>query len=123
LAEFIDMGHFASALRKARQSYAQRRQSLLAALQPCLGKNAQITGAEQGLHLCLRLPDELDDKVLALQLSKLGLLVRPLSAYCLERGDMRGLIMGYGYAPLAEIQHFGPLMAKALAQELARFGN
>ena len=32
LAEFIDMGHFASALRRARQSYAQRRASLLAAL-------------------------------------------------------------------------------------------
>jgi len=123
LAEFIDMGHFASALRRARQSYAQRRQSLLAALQPCLGKNAQITGAEQGLHLCLRLPDAFDDKALALHLGKLGLLVRPLSAYCLERSDMRGLVIGYGYAPLAEIEHFGPLMAKALAQELAGFGT
>ncbi len=121
LAEFIDMGHFASALRRARQSYAQRRQSLLAALQPCLGKHAQITGAEQGLHLCLRLPDELDDKALALQLGKLGLLVRPLSAYCLGRSDLRGLVIGYGYAPLAEIEHFGPLMAKALVQELASF--
>ena len=36
LAEFIELGYFASALRKARASYAQRRQSLLEALQPCL---------------------------------------------------------------------------------------
>ena len=35
LAEFIEMGHFASALRRARQSYAERRRCLLAALQPC----------------------------------------------------------------------------------------
>ncbi len=72
LAEFIDMGHFASALRRARQSYAQRRQSLLTALQPCLGEHARITGAEQGLHLCVRLPDALDDRALAQQVRKAG---------------------------------------------------
>jgi GntR family transcriptional regulator/MocR family aminotransferase len=119
LAEFIDMGHFAAALRKARQSYAQRRHSLLAALQPCLGPRAQITGAEQGLHLCLRLPDGIDDRALALQIGKLGLTVRPLSAYCLKRQDLRGLVIGYGYAPLAEIERFGPLLASVLNQALA----
>ena len=55
LAEFIGLGHFASSLRRARHSYAERRQCLLEALQPCLGERARITGAEQGLHLCLRL--------------------------------------------------------------------
>jgi GntR family transcriptional regulator / MocR family aminotransferase len=122
LAEFIDMGHFAAALRKARQSYARRRHSLLAALQPCLGPGAQISGAEQGLHLCLRLPDGIDDRALALQIGKLGLIVRPLSAYCLKRHDMRGLVIGYGYAPLAEIERFGPLLASALNQALASLG-
>jgi len=120
LAEFINMGHFASALRKARQSYALRRQTLLAALQPCLGANAQITGAEQGLHLCLRLPKTTDDAALAAQLGKLALVVRPLSAYCLTRSDLRGLVIGYGYAPLAEITHFGPIMASTIARELGR---
>ena len=119
LAEFIDMGHFASALRKARQSYGQRRQCLLAALQPCLGEHARITGAEQGLHLCMRLPDHLDDKALALQLRQSGLLVRPLSAYCISRTDLKGLVIGYGYAPLAEIARFGPIMAAVLTRALA----
>ncbi len=121
LAEFIDMGHFAGALRKARQSYAQRRQSLLTALQPCLGAHAQITGAEQGLHLCLRLPDAIDDRALAQQIGKHGLTVRPLSAYCLKRQDIKGLVIGYGYAPLAEIKHFGPVLARLLNQALAAF--
>jgi GntR family transcriptional regulator/MocR family aminotransferase len=119
LAEFIDMGHFAAALRRARQSYAQRRHSLLTALQPCLGPQARITGAEQGLHLCLRLPDQLDDQALARRIGKLGLTVRPLSAYCLKRRDLKGLIIGYGYAPLAEIKRFGPVLAQFLKQELA----
>jgi GntR family transcriptional regulator/MocR family aminotransferase len=111
LAEFIDLGHFAGALRRARQSYAQRRQSLLNALQPCLGAHSRITGAEQGLHLCMRLPDGLDDRLLAQQVRNMGLMVRPLSAYCVSRQDIRGLVIGYGYAPLAEIERFGPVLA------------
>jgi GntR family transcriptional regulator/MocR family aminotransferase len=120
LAEFIEMGHFASALRRARQGYAERRRCLLAALQPCLGKQAQITGAEQGLHLCLRLPDSADDKALAHRIGALGLTVRPLSAYCLIRKDAKGLVIGYGYAPLAEIERHGPLLAKAVVAALKR---
>ncbi|MCB8748961.1 PLP-dependent aminotransferase family protein [Rhodoferax sp. U2-2l] len=123
LAEFIDMGHFAAALRRARQSYAQRRQSLLTALQPCLGPHAQITGAEQGLHLCLRLSDEVDDRALAQRIGQLGLTVRPLSAYCIQRQDVRGLIIGYGYAPLAEIKRFGAVLAQTLQQVLAPRSN
>jgi GntR family transcriptional regulator/MocR family aminotransferase len=120
LAEFIELGHFASALRRARQSYAQRRQCLLEALLPCLGKSAQITGAEQGLHLCVRLPDAMDDKALARDISDLGLTVRALSAYCLARQDAKGLVIGYGYAPLEAIQHFGPVLAKALSTAIHR---
>ena len=120
LAEFIELGHFASALRKARTSYAQRRHSLLEALQPCLGKHAQITGAEQGLHLCLRLPSGLDDKQLAHRIAEHGLTVRPLSAYCLQRNDARGLVIGYGYATLADIQRWGPILAQLINTELKR---
>ena len=120
LAEFIELGHFASALRRARQSYAQRRQCLLQALQPCLGEQAQITGAEQGLHLCVRLPNTLDDKALAQRLADQGLTVRALSAYCLERKDAKGLVIGYGYAPLAEIERWGPVLDHTLLVEINR---
>ncbi|MHB1247866.1 MAG: MocR-like pyridoxine biosynthesis transcription factor PdxR [Polaromonas sp.] len=120
LAEFIEMGHFASALRRARQSYAERRHCLLAALQPCLGEHAKITGAEQGLHLCMRLPNALDDKALAQRIGERGLTVRALSAYCLQRTDAKGLVIGYGYAPLIDIERYGPLVAKAIANALTR---
>jgi GntR family transcriptional regulator/MocR family aminotransferase len=120
LAEFIELGHFASSLRRARQSYGERRRCLLEALQPCLGEHAQITGAEQGLHLCVRLPSTLNDKALANKLGELGLIVRPLSAYCLQRQDAKGLVIGYGYAALEEIKRYGPVLAKALNAEIAR---
>jgi GntR family transcriptional regulator/MocR family aminotransferase len=120
LAEFIEMGHFASALRRARQSYAERRHCLLEALKPCLGAQAYISGAEQGLHLCLRLPDAVDDQALADRINRLGLTVRPLSAYCLKRKNLKGLVIGYGYAPLAEIKRCGPLLARAVKETLAK---
>jgi GntR family transcriptional regulator/MocR family aminotransferase len=120
LAEFIEIGHFASALRRARQSYAERRRCLLAALQPCLGPLARITGAEQGLHLCLRLAEDADDVGLAEQLAQVGLTVRPLSAYCLKRQDARGLVIGYGYTHLADIERCGPLLARTLLAALQR---
>ena len=122
LAEFIEMGHFASALRRARQTYAERRQALLDALAPVLGlgpQAAHITGAEQGLHLCLRLPHTVDDRALAQSLARQGLTVRPLSAYCLQRRDLCGLVIGYGYAPLADIKACGPLLAQAVARALS----
>lgn len=117
LAEFIEMGHFSSALRRARQTYADRRAALVKALAPCLqGPQAgvYVGGAEQGLHLCLRLPDRVDDQALAQRLGQQGLIVRPLSAYCLHREDLRGLVIGYGYAPLAAIERYGPLVARAV---------
>jgi GntR family transcriptional regulator/MocR family aminotransferase len=118
LAEFIEMGHFSSALRRARHSYAQRRQCLLAALQPCLGERIQISGAEQGLHLCLRMPETQDDIALAKRITDRGLTVRALSAYCLRRQDAKGLVIGYGYARLDDIARYGPVLAQALLAEL-----
>ncbi|WNO03837.1 PLP-dependent aminotransferase family protein [Rhodoferax mekongensis] len=118
LAEFIELGHFAAALRKARQSYAQRRKCLLDALQPVLGDRASISGAEQGLHLCLQLPTEVDDEALARRIGQAGMVVRPLSAYCLQRQDAKGLVIGYGYATLGDIAHWGPVLARLVSNAI-----
>ena len=114
LAEFIEMGHFSSALRRARLSYAERRAALMQALKPALGPACFISGADQGLHLCLRLPSAVDDRALSLKLAQQRLTVRPLSAYSLARQDLKGLVIGYGYAPLSEIQRWGPVLAQAV---------
>ena len=121
LAEFIKMGHFSRALRRARQNYAERRQCLLEALTPVLGAQSQaprISGAEQGLHLCLRLPAGADDQAIVQSLARQGLSVRALSRYCIERSDLQGLVIGYGYAPLKEIQRCGPLVEQAVTQSI-----
>ena len=60
----------------------------------------------------------MDDKALAQRIAQQGLTVRPLSAYCLARSDLRGLVIGYGYAPLAAIERSGPTLAAAVRQIL-----
>ena len=120
LAEFIEMGHFASSLRRARQTYAERRQALLDHLAPLLKTGeARIDGAAQGLHLTVHLPPHVDDRALAQRLAQEGLTVRPLSAYCLQRDDIRGLAVGYGYASLASIQRHGGVLRERIAQALS----
>jgi GntR family transcriptional regulator/MocR family aminotransferase len=114
LAEFIELGYFAKALRNARVGYAARRSSLLGALRPCLSDQVYISGADQGLHLCVNLPSSINDVSVAQRIGQQQLTVRPLSAYCLHRKDAKGLIIGYGYAPLSEIKAHGPALAKAI---------
>lgn len=126
LAEFIEMGHFSSTLRRARQRYGERRQCLEQALKPVLGLGsggAFISGAEQGLHLCLRLPGGVDDRALAQRLARHGLTVRPLSAYCLARTDLCGIVIGYGYASMANIQRCGAQVAAAVRLALQQAGH
>jgi GntR family transcriptional regulator/MocR family aminotransferase len=58
------------------------------------------------------LPPNADDQALALQAAKVNLIVRPLSAYCLARADVRGLVIGYGYAPLGAIHRHSDDLVK-----------
>lgn len=118
MAEFIEMGHFHATIRDARQHYAERRQALLQVLAPCLGGQATISGAEQGLHLCVHLPKQVDDVALALQAQARGITVRALSRYAVARRNLSGLVIGYGYAPLPAIERDGPILAELIGQAL-----
>ena len=55
---------------------------------------------------------------LAQRIGQQGLTVRPLSACCLQRQDLRGLVIGYGYAPLTEIARCGRLLADLVDRQL-----
>jgi GntR family transcriptional regulator/MocR family aminotransferase len=46
------------------------------------------------------------------------LTVRALSRYAIARKDLRGLVIGYGYAPLEAIQKDGPVLAQLVLRAL-----
>ena len=64
----------------------------------------------------------MDDAALAHRIEQLGMTVRPLSSYCLQRSDVKGLVIGYGYASLSEIERLGPRLASVIKHEAVRLG-
>ena len=101
LAEFIREGYYAAHIRKMRQLYSRRRQTLVELISRQLGE--QYLGSfssNAGLHMILQLPVGSDDVVIAQQANAQGLLVRPLSRYYVNEEKRSGLLLGF--ASIAE---------------------
>ncbi|WP_176039193.1 PLP-dependent aminotransferase family protein [Burkholderia stabilis] len=96
MAEFIDTGLFARHLRKMRALYADRRSSLEAALARHLGTTLGVRESPGGMHLSADLTMPLHDSEIARAASGQGLLLQPLSSYCVGDGRRyNGFVLGY----------------------------
>ena len=104
LAAFIASGDFTRHLSKMRRLYRQRQQTLRQALCETLGENVRLLGGECGLHLVLRLADEIDDVALAARLWQAGYAPGALSSYCSGDAPPRGLVLGYGNTGTAQLK-------------------
>jgi GntR family transcriptional regulator/MocR family aminotransferase len=104
LAELLRRGDYHRHVRRARSIYRRRRDKLLSALARHLPE-LEATGAAAGMHLLLRLPLDIDDATLSLQAQKAGIRVPALSAFCVERTDLRGLVIGYGRLHESAVEH------------------
>jgi GntR family transcriptional regulator/MocR family aminotransferase len=98
LAEFVASGALATHHARVTRTYAARRAALVAAVNRHL-PSARLEGVDAGLHVVLRLPDDLDDLDLVTRLADRGLAASPLSAYAVQ-APVRGLVLCY--AGLAE---------------------
>ena len=97
LAEFVASGALATHHARVTRTYAARRAALVAAVARHL-PDAALEGVDAGLHVVLRLPDEVDDLDLVSRLGELGLATSPLSAYAVETA-VRGLVLCYAGLP------------------------
>ncbi len=97
LAEFVASGALATHHARVARTYAARRGALVAAVARHL-PDARLQGVDAGLHVVLRLPDEVDDLDLVSRLGELGLATSPLSAYAVET-TVRGLVLCYAGLP------------------------
>ena len=79
------------------RTYAARRAALVAAAARHL-PGAVLEGVEAGLHVVLRLPDDVDDLDVVTRLARRGLAASPLSAYAVE-APVRGLVLCYAGLP------------------------
>ena len=120
LADFIEEGHFASHIRRLKQTYGERRRILQTALAPIANVGARLSSVDSGLHLVVEFDAEVDDVKVAALAAEKGLRVYPLSAYCIGEHCEKGLIIGYAYAATENVSHYGNLLADVIQTALKR---
>jgi GntR family transcriptional regulator/MocR family aminotransferase len=103
-ADFLAEGHFARHVRRMTQVYAERRKAVVRLLEEGLpSRGFSIGGTNAGLHLTVIAPPGFDDVAVAVELANEGVVVQALSAFCIERSDCRGFVVGYGAGPVAAV--------------------
>ena len=102
LAEFIRDGYYEAHIRKMRLLYGKRRKYLVTLIKRYLGKDfIHEFDDESGLHLVLKLPDELCDVHISQLCLEKGIKVRALSKYYTDTASQvqKGLLMGFACVP------------------------
>ncbi|MDE1185438.1 MAG: PLP-dependent aminotransferase family protein [Pantoea sp.] len=117
LAQFIDDGHYSAHIRRMRLLYAKRRSFLTALIEQHLGKDAlHPFTSNAGLHLILRLPENIDDIAIAADANQQGVMVRPLSRYYLGSQKSCGLLMGFASLPEQEMAEAFSILMQCIHQ-------
>jgi GntR family transcriptional regulator/MocR family aminotransferase len=116
LAHLIASGEHDRHLRRARRTYAQRRDRLVAALAREL-PDGRVEGAAAGVHLVLALPVALDPLRLRRANAAHGVVAEDIYARARVRGAAAGptkLVLGYGRVPTAGVDAAVAGLAAAL---------
>ncbi|MGG5258413.1 PLP-dependent aminotransferase family protein [Phycicoccus avicenniae] len=113
LAELVTSGALAAHHARASRTYAARRGALVTAVAEHL-PGATLEGVDAGLHVVLRLPDDVDDHEVADRCHAAGVAVSPLSAYAV-RTSVRGLVLCYAGLPETAADDAVRRLARALA--------
>ena len=100
LAIYMDEGHFARQLARARGRYRARMLALTAALEEALGaENTRFYGRHTGLHFLLQLHNGPDEEEMVKRAAAAGVRLAGLSGYYLARPERcapRTVVVGYG---------------------------
>lgn len=103
IAAYMRDGYFETHVRRIRSIYAERRQALIDALQLELPE-LRIQPADQGMHIVVWLPNELDDVAVAVAASKAGIALRAISPMCSSNLKLSGLMLGFGGFTLEQLR-------------------
>jgi GntR family transcriptional regulator/MocR family aminotransferase len=122
LALLIESGRFDRHLRRVRDVYRQRRDTLLAAVGTHI-EGASVTGLDAGQHALLRLPSHVDERRVARQAQAEGIAVRTLSEYRVSADDAApptelppALVVGFGNVTETQIRDGIGILGRLVAQ-------
>ena len=95
VADFMNEGLFATHIRAMRQVYRARHAALIAAFSPLAGR-IDIAPTSSGFHAIGALGPGLDERQVAAEAAERGIILAPLSRYCLEPVGTRAVALGFG---------------------------
>lgn len=104
LADFIGEGHFERHLRRMRQLYRERQETLVRAAQRKLWGLLQVVPADAGMHLVGWLPEGVDDRAVAQAAAARNLRLVALSQSSVEPPERGALLLGYAALTLPQIR-------------------
>lgn len=104
LTDFITEGHFGRHIKRSRDAYGERRETLLAALARHLPDALAIGAADTGLHLPVTFRSRRDDEALVAAAARRGLELRALSHFYQDlpadgQARLSGLLLGFAAIP------------------------
>jgi GntR family transcriptional regulator/MocR family aminotransferase len=99
LADFVADGHFGAYLRRMRAVYAERRMTLLDAVELETGGRLRLGPSDTGLHVAAFLPPGAADARVSEAAAARGLDAPPLSRYHVEPAAAPGLVLSYATLP------------------------
>jgi GntR family transcriptional regulator / MocR family aminotransferase len=95
LTDFLVEGYFARHIRKMRQLYEERRDTLVDALTRELGERVDISVPEAGMHLAVWLPAGMSAQTVAQRAAASGLYILPISHFSQRALQRDGLVLGF----------------------------
>jgi GntR family transcriptional regulator/MocR family aminotransferase len=94
-ADFVSEGDLARHIRRARAVYAERRASLVGALESELGDELQVVGSTCGMQVLARLTGRESDRVICRSAREAGLEMLPVSRFAMRPLRRGGLVLGF----------------------------
>jgi GntR family transcriptional regulator/MocR family aminotransferase len=113
VADFMDEGHFATHVRAMRALYRQRHDVLHEEASRLAGL-LNIEKASAGFHTIGRLEDGLSEKRVVAAAAQAGLILSPISRYCLSPIAEKGLVIGYGSTDASQIRQGMTVLRRVL---------
>lgn len=112
LAEFIEHGHFARHIRRMRDLYQTRQQTLRRAFAQSPAEGWQLSPGQAGMHLIAELPHGLDEEQLRTQAAHERIWLATMNRSYLGTPQRQGLILGYAGVAEAEIMRGVDVIAR-----------
>ena len=123
LTDFLCEGHFSRHVRRMRAIYQGRRDTLVSEIEKHLGDVLTIVNTDAGMHLTARLPQGFDDvEIVRLALARGISSIALSTCYVANSGD-RGLVLGFGGVPEAEIVRGVQTLSEVLADFIRARGS